>query len=121
MKLLICTLCHDVFKVGMKKVKSCDCGKTQGQYVDNLYAEFMGDYAVPLGFANSTLIDAIRKQPEEGLGKEFKAFVIQKKCDTFYKVSKFTEFKEQNEKVNKKSKRPTVSKKTKRVVLSKEK
>ena len=85
MKLLLCTECKDIFNLSMEQ-KICSCGKTKGQYIDHLNAEYEGP-AVPLGFANFSFYHAVKKQPEEGFGKEFTAFVIEKQCPTFVKIN----------------------------------
>ena len=41
---------------------------------------------MPLGFANGSLVDAIKNQPvESDKGEAFRAFVIPKACKTFIK------------------------------------
>ncbi len=82
MKLVLCTNCGSVFSLAVGRVKTCDCGQCSGQYTDNLYAEYTGINAIPLGFANQSLVGAIKNQPENGMGKEFTAFVIPKDCGT---------------------------------------
>lgn len=74
----------DAFNLKMDE-KRCSCGKTRGKYLDEIQAVFSGP-AIPLGFANSSLIKAVKNQPLEGQGEAFTAFVIPKKCDTFVKV-----------------------------------
>ena len=81
MKLILCKNCSDVFKLS-QMMRSCKCGMSQGRYLNDLDAEYSGSSAVPLGFANSTLVEAIHKQPEDGMGTEFVAFVIPKECPT---------------------------------------
>ncbi len=89
MKLLLCKNCQDVIRLVQEEVRTCRCGKVSGKYINDLDAIYSGDDAIPLGFANSTLVEAIVNQPEgNGLGKEFTAFVIPKKCSTFVKVRK---------------------------------
>ena len=39
--------------------------------------------AVPIGFANSTLVRAVHNQPKDGMGENFTAFVIPKICSTY--------------------------------------
>jgi len=34
--------------------------------------------AVPIGFANSTLVKAVHNQPKDGMGENFTSFVIPK-------------------------------------------
>jgi hypothetical protein len=36
-----------------------------------------------LGFANNSLENAIKNQPQSGIGELFTAFVIPKQCSTF--------------------------------------
>lgn len=83
MKLLVCLECHDVFNLREDRTKACSCGKSSGKYrQDGLHADYQGP-CLPLGFANGSFVHALQNQPESGWGKEFTAFVIQKKCDTF--------------------------------------
>ncbi len=86
MKLLLCRLCEDVFRILVNEERTCRCGRTKGRYEkDGLNAWYEGGaHAVPLGFANDSFIRAVYQQPASGsLGKEFTAFVIQKDCPTF--------------------------------------
>lgn len=80
MKLIFCPICNDV-----KKLQSyptyCECRKSYGRYINSLDAEIFGE-AIPIGFSNPLFYNAIRNQPEVGLGKTFEAFVIPKNCDT---------------------------------------
>ncbi len=82
MKLLLCSECYDVFSLDFH-LKSCTCGQTEGKYIDDINAIYAGRSAIPLGFNNLTVVEAIKKQPEKGWGEEFKAFVIPKDCPTF--------------------------------------
>lgn len=41
---------------------------------------------MPLGISNPSFVDALKKQPEEGMGCRFEAFVIPKKCPTLKKI-----------------------------------
>ena len=87
MKLLFCKDCADIFRLYVDHPKTCHCGKTTGQYEeDGLHAWYSGP-AIPLGFANPSFLTAICNQPDEGWGREFTAFVIQKDCDTFKQMS----------------------------------
>ena len=84
MKLILCKMCQDVFKLDLVP-RTCKCGACVGSYLaDGLNAVYSGP-AVPIGFGNTTLAEAIRNQPEVGDGKEFTAFVIPKKCGTMVK------------------------------------
>ena len=83
-KLLMCKYCGDIFSLDFKE-KECKCKAVKGKYLDNLNAEYSGDNAIPLGFANRSLAEAIKNQPEDGVGHTFNAFVIPKECETFIK------------------------------------
>jgi len=94
MKLLCCHQCSDVFSISTEKWKFCSCGVVRGMYTDSLNAEVYGPegrYSV-LGFANSSLIDAIKKQKELGdpagwHGYVFKAFIIPEKADSVTRIN----------------------------------
>lgn len=86
MKLLLCLKCNDVIKLDTL-TRSCKCGAISGRYLDDLMAEYEGDYAIPLGFDNVSLVRAIEQQPQNGCGKRFEAFVIPKECDTLRNLS----------------------------------
>lgn len=81
MKLLYCNNCQDVFRL-YKTTSTCLCSDSGGHYkTDGLNAIYYGP-AVPLGFTNTSFVDAIRNQPEWGKGEPFTAFVIPKVCPT---------------------------------------
>ena len=84
MKLLLCKKCHDVFKLDFEE-RQCKCGSVRGKYLSELYAIYSGEHAVPLGFNNQSLVDAIISQPKVGRGVYFEAFVVPKVCSTFRK------------------------------------
>ncbi|WP_185242763.1 hypothetical protein [Citrifermentans bremense] len=81
MKLIFCPYCRDVVKLRLDGYRTCCCGRSGGMYVDQLNAVIRGD-SIPLGFRNDEFFSALRNRPEEGLGKEFSAFVIPVKCPT---------------------------------------
>lgn len=87
MKLLFCKSCQDVIRLN-KDYKNCSCKKIGGKYIDDLNAIYFGEQAVPLGFNNHSMLKAINTQPEDGLGKDFIAFVIPKKCNSFKFIKK---------------------------------
>lgn len=93
MKLLFCANCNDVFAIH-KQEKSCLCGKTKGHYVDNINAVYSGSGAVPIGFHNQSFIRSLLQRPQEGMGKEFTAFVIPYTNPSFKeeKTSGFSEY-----------------------------
>lgn len=84
MKLLFCKACQDVFRL-IDTERVCRCGATRGRYVDELNAVYTGTDAVPIGFANSSFVRAVRAQPIEDSrgGERFDAFVIPVECATF--------------------------------------
>lgn len=85
MKLLLCNVCEDIFRLrNSVNPRFCGCGETWGRYTDPFNAIYGGD-ATPLGFANGSLLDAIKNRPHRGRGMEFSAFVIPSLCDTFSK------------------------------------
>lgn len=88
MKLLLCRKCYDVFKLNDERVRFCQCGAIGGRLIDGLNAEYWGQEAVPLGFANSTLAKAVVNRPADGMGRLFDAFVIPIHCETMKKVRK---------------------------------
>ena len=85
MKLLFCNSCNDTFRLFVDSPTTCRCGATQGQYEeDGVHAWFTGP-ATPLGFANRSFVQALGNQPQQGPGRTFTAFVIEKDCPTFTK------------------------------------
>jgi len=81
MKLLYCNKCNDIFLL-VRRMRTCYCGASRAWYVDNVSAEYSGN-CTPIGIANNSFKQALENQPEEGTGKDFIAFVIPKKCETF--------------------------------------
>lgn len=80
MKLLLCPVCQDVVKL-TQTGRYCQCGQSWGRYLDDVAAEISGQ-GIPLGFANSSLVSALQRRPDEGLGATFTAFVIARYCET---------------------------------------
>lgn len=90
MKLLYCRRCRDIIKLSLQ-LKSCECGACKGMYSDERQAQYVGEFAVPLGIRNSTFLEAINNQPatnnEDGLSDVFfDAFVIPKVCPTLERI-----------------------------------
>lgn len=84
-KLIYCPKCQDVRKLNYV-LTTCQCGRSFGRVLgDGLDAQYGGD-AVPLGFDNSSLVKALKHQPDDGWGERFEAFVIPKQCDTCKKI-----------------------------------
>lgn len=86
MKLILCKNCQDVVRLIQDNERFCHCGKCSGQYTDELNAWYKGKFAIPMGFANSSLVNAIYNQPNSGLGEIFSAFIIPEICPTFKKL-----------------------------------
>ena len=80
MKLILCPLCQDVVRL-RSELRRCECGTCWGRYLDDLKAE-ISEKAIPLGFNNTALRNAVMNQPQKGQGKGFGAFVIPKECST---------------------------------------
>lgn len=88
MKLILCEKCSDVLSL-RNQVRRCSCGLSGGSYCDEVNAEVWGPCFV-LGFANTSLVEALRAQKYSGdssekmlygylmvaKGREFKAFVV---------------------------------------------
>lgn len=87
MKLLYCTFCKDIIRL-FEEERECKCGKVKGKYIDDLNAVYSGKTAMPLGINNFSFILATKNQPNEGMGRNFVAFVIPKICETFIKKRK---------------------------------
>lgn len=92
MKLLCCKSCGDIFNL-TRKIKSCSCGKTKGQYTNELNAWY--NNGIPLCISNQSLAQAIGNQrrmdefyPEEFYGQRFMAWVCPKSSSTFTKENK---------------------------------
>lgn len=88
MKLLLCCRCGDVFAL-RQQVRSCECGSTEGRYVDEVNAEYSGKHAVMLGFDNFSLVQTIKKQAlygnrADGFGRRFEAFIIPTNAQTIF-------------------------------------
>jgi hypothetical protein len=82
MKLLFCTFCHDVVKLGDQKKRFCQCKRSWGYYKEDGLHAVIGGLAIPVGFANPSFYDAIFNRPNEGMGSKFEAFIIPHKCPT---------------------------------------
>ena len=101
MKLILCEKCSDIVALKMNTIRSCACGESGGRYLDNLNAEMWGP-CFKIGFANSSLANALRAQKFEGdsketmiygyervtKGRDFKAFIIPESAETMKRVEK---------------------------------
>jgi len=102
MKLLCCAKCNQVFSLSYTYAE-CKGGHGGGQYIDNLNAKVWGDptEVFVLGFANSSLVRALREQinfgdSEEKMyypggltpkGREFLAFIIPEAATSVERVA----------------------------------
>jgi hypothetical protein len=76
MKLIFCPNCEDVVRLFIStKPRKCKCKKSWGHYTDSINA-VIGGIAIPMGFANSSLVEALINRPEFGWGSKFEAFII---------------------------------------------
>jgi len=86
MKLIFCNECHDI--VSMRyELRSCDCGRSQGRYVDEVHLEYSGPCRV-LGFANKSFASALSYHQHNGntKGIVFKSFVIPSHAESIKRV-----------------------------------
>lgn len=65
MKLLYCYKCNDLIRLQPEE-KECSCGLTSGKYLYRRYAEYSGDYAVPLWLDDSVIKKSARKWGDKG-------------------------------------------------------
>lgn len=86
MKLIFCPKCTDVVRL-VSELRRCQCGFISGRYTDSINAEISKE-AVPLGFDNPSLAQALKNQPPNGLGRRFEAFVIPKECPSIQRLDK---------------------------------
>lgn len=71
MKLLCCLECSDIFSLS-RKLKTCSCKKTKGQYIDDINAEISGT-CQPIGFENKSFKTAYKIQLIEDANNKEKA------------------------------------------------
>jgi hypothetical protein len=85
MKLLFCPECKDVVSLrpgGMDSNRNCWCGASWGYYLEDDLTGILGGQAIPLGFANSSFLWALKHRYKSGPGYKFEAFVIARECNT---------------------------------------
>lgn len=101
MKLCLCIQCNEVFSLS-HDYHECKGGHCGGQYIDHLNAKVWGDPTkmFVLGFANSSVVHALKKQINDGdlpptmyyggkmtpPGREFDAFIIPNAADSIERV-----------------------------------
>ena len=85
MKMIYCPKCHDVRKLQRKQV-FCQCGESSGWYKQDGLNAVLAGMAIPIGFQNTSFVEALKNQPEEGTGAVFEAFVIPKECPTIERL-----------------------------------
>lgn len=82
MKLLLCPSCSSIFNLRINVIQSCFCGKSSGEYVDNINATYYGK-AIPLGFDNNSFMAALRGGiKNRNISPEFTAFFISETAET---------------------------------------
>ena len=82
MKLIYCKECLDIILLSFNPARTCCCGLSRGHYLDDgLHAVITGP-CIPLGFDNYSFIKALNTRPKEGMGQDFKAFIIPVSCPT---------------------------------------
>lgn len=75
MKLILCPTCGDVIRL-REHTRQCFCRLSWGRYLPDGENAEIGWKAIPLGFVDDSLTEAVRKRPESGKGERFVAFVI---------------------------------------------
>ena len=80
MKLLLCKFCQDVVKPSLREIRFCECKQCSIKADGIQNVNYTGEYAIIIGFNNSSLRNAVINQPEKGQGKEFISFVLPKEC-----------------------------------------
>lgn len=65
MKLLYCYKCNDVIRL-QPETRHCKCGLTKGKYKYRRYAEYEGDYAIPLWLDDASLKRSARLWGDRG-------------------------------------------------------
>jgi len=88
MKLLHCLKCGDILGLLVGKVRTCECGASKGQYVDNVNAEYEGPSRL-IGINNNDLAAARGGLPGQG-AEEFRCWVISDHCRPVRKLDKFS-------------------------------
>lgn len=84
MKLIMCQECHDVVALVSIIQRQCLCGKSTGQYVDDINANVSGPCDV-LGFNNRSLANAL-VNPRQDYGTPFEAFIIPNSSRTIKRI-----------------------------------
>lgn len=80
MKLLYCPECSDIVLL-RNQMRSCECGRARGRYLEDGWHAVVSDSAIMLGIANRSLIEAIvahKKDASKPL--DFRAFIIEDPC-----------------------------------------
>lgn len=76
MKLLVCARCGDVVALTPKRIRRCECGRTEGRYLeDGHHAEASGDF-VAIGLNSANLVAAVRMRHTDRWQVRQEAWVI---------------------------------------------
>lgn len=102
-KLLLCVVCNQIFNLSHTYAE-CRGAHGGGQYVDEVNAQVWGDREkiFVLGFANGSLVSALREQIQDGdldekmrygggfetVGRDFTAFIIPESASSVERVAK---------------------------------
>lgn len=89
MKLLYCHNCHDIQAL-TQAVRVCHCGKSGGHYTSDITAVYWGPSQL-LGISNNSFLRALSADfPENGMGKEFTAFIIPSNAQSIKRIHRAT-------------------------------
>lgn len=82
MKLILCKQCQDIVRPYPRETRYCNCGDVKVECLNELdiIVTATEEWAVPIGFNNHSFLNAVREQPDSGMGRDFTAFVIPRKC-----------------------------------------
>lgn len=84
MKLILCKNCQDIVRPYPNETRFCKCGDVMVKCLNELdiIVKATEEWVLPIGFNNTSFVRAVASQPEYGMGKDFTAFVIPKKCSS---------------------------------------
>jgi len=83
MKFIFCPNCNHFLQLEVNNLTTCNCGESMGMYQgDGINTVYWGS-AIPIGVNNHSFVQVLTRQPKQGQGKKFEAFVISKNCPTF--------------------------------------
>lgn len=77
MKLIFCTVCHDIVKLTTER-RTCVCRESSGYYKRDLRTVKISGPAVPIGILNNEFMAAVEEFKKTGKEGNFTSFVIPK-------------------------------------------